>query len=122
MLSSLYQQKKRTAANGGFNTVLDISTAGTTQDVKAPKVSGLTLVFQRIRVHVLTGGAYTWQFRAKTTTTTVLSTALDMSTAGAFFDIDFGPKGFAIPAGETLEVLISGAGAAGRIEVEGYYA
>jgi hypothetical protein len=48
---------------------------------------------------------------------------LDMGAAGAtVYAYDFGAKGKALPAGETLEVNISAAGASGTIEVEGFYA
>lgn len=121
MLTDLYQQKKAIPC-GGFVKNLELGTAATTQDVLAPKVSTLTIWVQRIRVHVLTGNAgKTWQFRAKTTTTTIFTTTLDMSTAGVTHLIDLGSKGKALPLGETLEVVISAAGAAGHIEVEGYY-
>lgn len=116
----LYLQKKRCYPLGGFAVDLDISTAGVTQTVKAPKASTSTIIIQKLTVVVLTGSAgITWQFEG-TAGTPDVTNPLDMSTAGAVFEFDYGPKGHALDAGDSLLVTISGANAAGHIHVEGY--
>lgn len=122
MLANLYDQRKRVASNGGFTKALAVTTAGTTQDVLAPKVAGLTLVLQKVIISVQQGAAQTVQLRAKTTTAQKFSSVVSLATAGTVVPFDFGPDGVRLPAGETLEADISAAGAAFTIHVEGYYA
>lgn len=121
MISDLYQQKKRVAKSGGFDTAINVTTAATTGNLAAPKVAGLQFVCQRLTIFVLTGVASkTWTF-GDSSGTVALTPALDMSVAGVRFAIDFGPKGRALTAGDSLKVTISAAGSAADVQFEGYY-
>lgn len=121
MLNSVYNQKKRTAKSGGFDTAINVTTAATTGNLATVKVAGLQFVVQRLTVYVLTGSAgKTWTF-GDSSGTVALSPALDMATAGVKYALDFGPKGRALTAGDALKVTISAAGAAADVQFEGYY-
>lgn len=121
MLSNLYQQKKRAAKSGGFDTAISVSTAATTGNIATVKVAGLQFVCQLLRITVLTGSAgKTWTF-GDSSGTIALTPALDMATAGVVYTYDFGPKGRALTAGDALKLTISAAGAAADVQFEGYY-
>ncbi len=108
------------AIYGGFSTTVDLTTAAVTVNVKSPESSTDRLVFQRLKVEVLTGSAgKTWAFAAASGSP-VLVPALDMSTSGVVHEFDFGPAGVVFADNDALRVTISAAGAAGRIIMEGY--
>jgi hypothetical protein len=120
-----YQQPKR-AFSGGFTTTLHLGTGATTQTAIAVKQTTPlyapkkhTIHVQRVTLVVTTGAAHTLQLRSGTTHT-VITPAMDLTTAGTKYEYDFGPQGVAIETNENLEALISAAGAAVSLTIEGF--
>lgn len=121
MMNNLYQQKKRAAKSGGFDMAINVTTAATTGNIATVKVAGLQFVVQLLSIYVLVGSAAkTWTL-GDSSGTVALTPALDMSTAGVRYTLDFGPKGRALTAGDALKATISAAGAAADVQFEGYY-
>jgi hypothetical protein len=81
--------------------------------------AGRRVHVQRIHVSITTTAAQTWTFQTSQTTPTVLGT-IDASVPGSV-TIDFGPDGYPVAEGEDLDLVISGAGAAGVGTVEAYW-
>jgi hypothetical protein len=76
---------------------------------------------QRIRVYVLTGSAgKTWQLKSSAPDAEPITPVMDVSASGVVLPFDFGPQGYALPAGRDLVLEISAAGAAATIEIEGF--
>lgn len=122
-----YMQPKR-APSGGFDKRFELDDAAVTQTLieaftnkpaEMPRYHSIHV--QRLTVIVKTGAdGKTWQLRFVAPGADPITMALDMSVAGAVYSFDFGPVGAAGTAGRDLEVVISAAGAAGDIYVEGY--
>ncbi len=74
---------------------------------------------QRIQGIVTTGAAVTWGF-TDSSGSQLITTAIDMSTAGTRFDVDFGPVGKQLPTGASLQVSGSASGAAANVDWFGY--
>lgn len=123
-----YTQPKR-ALSGGFDLAFALTTAAVTQSIiLAPQTTPADhpkkhyLHVQRLRVVVRTGSAAkTWTFQDTNGSPVALTPALDMSTAGTVFSFDFGRQGRKLTLNKDLSVVISAAGAAGDIYVEGFY-
>jgi hypothetical protein len=121
-----YMQPKR-AFSGGFSSTFELSTAAVTQTlVEVKRTTPLyepkehIIRVQRVTVIVTTGAAQTWQLRSATTHT-IITPSMSMLTAGTKFEYDFGPQGIEVDQNEDLQVLISAAGAAGIVLVEGFW-
>jgi len=103
-------------------TITYALTAATDPD-RAPLITCLnskhTIYVQRIAVHVTTSAAQAITFRAQTTTTVIPAVLPASAAAGdqhVLIDLE---EGYALPAGEHLEVSGT-AGVAGLIQVQAY--
>jgi ribosomal protein L31 len=124
MANDRYTQPKK-ALSGGFEYSAALGTGATTLTAVTAKITTPSdapmkhkIHVQRLVVIVTTGSAKTWTFRSATTHTAIA--VLDMTTTGTKYDIDFGPQGIAVDINENLEILISAAGAAATVLIEGF--
>lgn len=124
---NFYSQPKR-APSGGFDKRFELDAAAVTQTLisaftnkpaEVPRYHSIHV--QKLLVVVKTGSdGKTWQIRFTAPSADPITIALDMSVAGTEYAFDLGPVGAAGVAGHDLEVVISAAGAAADIYVEGY--
>lgn len=121
MMDNTYAQKWAAKPHGGFSKTISQSAAATTGNIATVKTSTLRFNVQEIIVTVLTGSSgKTWTL-ADSSGTVALTPALDMSTAGVEHKYDFGEVGVPLTLGEAIRNTISGAGAAGKIVIRGYW-
>ena len=120
---SSYNQAQK-ANHVPFSLVYNLSTAATTLDmvtVSTQQSLQHIIHVQSIRVIVITGSAgKTWTLRDKAASPVILSPAMDMGTTGVEVVYDFGPQGVVATQNKSVELLISAAGAAGIVVVEGF--
>lgn len=109
------------------NTDLSVVAATTTQaSFVAARSANHQIWVQKITVSLTTYSAKTWTFQDTAATPVVFAvisipaaiTALPSESGTITFD--FGPTGTPLTAGKDLSLVISGAGAAGIVHVEGY--
>ncbi len=100
--------------SGTFSAVA----TGTTQVLAA--LANHTLYIQSIMVSITTGAAQTYSFQDDSATILLAKTKAT-SVQGDAYLYDFGPSGFPLTSGEGLDHVISGAGTAGAVHIEGYY-
>ncbi len=91
---------------------------GTIQAVAAK--TNHTVYIQSILVSCTTGAAQTWTFQDDSATKVIAKTKATSVTGEAYL-FDFGPSGIPLTSGEGLDMVISGAGTAGAVHIEGYY-
>jgi hypothetical protein len=101
-----------------YSATFSAAATGTTQ-VVAAKASH-TAYIQSILVSVTTGAAQTYTFQDDSATK-VLAKTKATSVQGDAYLYDFGPSGFPLTSAEGLDMVISGAGTAGAVHIEGYY-
>lgn len=80
--------------------------------------TGFTLYVIKIALSVTTDNAATQQWQSITTDVPVAKSKA--SPGLGMLEWDFGPDGYALPAGEGLEHLMSAAGMAGTVEITAY--
>lgn len=123
-----YIQRRRagghsaTTGNYGFTkTVVVAPTDNGTVVIRAAAIHSTShkIRVQRISVVVRVGVASkTWTI--STSTVTFPPGAMDVSVAGTVYTFDFGPNGIPSAANEALNLVISAAGSAGIVTVEGF--
>jgi hypothetical protein len=101
-----------------YSATFSAAATGTTQVVAAK--TNYTAYIQSILVAVTTGAAQTYTFQDDSATK-VLAKTKATSVQGDAYLYDFGPSGFPLTASEGLDMVISGAGTAGAVHIEGYY-
>jgi hypothetical protein len=80
--------------------------------------AGWTTYIQKIACNVTTSAAVTASFQAITANTPLF--VLPSTPGVGDREIDFGPDGYALPAGEGLEIVLSGAGNAFAYAITAY--
>lgn len=120
MADDAYRRKQQIF--GGVNQTYIMATTDTTKNIVAPPVASVSkIAVQRIKVTVTTGAAGKTLALGSSSGDVTLTEALDMSTAGAEYERDFGPKGVPfLTAGDSVKATISAAGAGAIISIEGY--
>lgn len=122
-----YMQPRRAFSGGLGNPQFDLDAAAVTQTLveaytdkpaEVPRYHSIHI--QRLKVDVKTGAAVTWTFRFVAPGAEPITSALDMSVAGVQYAFDFGSQGMAGAAGRDFEVVMSGAGAAAIVSLEGF--
>lgn len=101
-----------------YSGTISAAATGTVQAIAAK--ANNTLHIQSILVSVTTGAAQTYSFQDDSGTILLAKTKAT-SVQGDAYLYDFGPSGFPLTSGEGLDLVISGAGTAGAVHVEGYY-
>lgn len=118
-MADAYLRQRQINPDLSLSTAL--GTAATTQSGLIACRANHTVYVQRIHVHVTVGSAgKTWTFQDSNGTPVLITQALDMSAAGADYELDFGPNGVALTATKNLDLVISAAGAAAIVTIEAY--
>jgi hypothetical protein len=120
-----YQRQYGTlSADAAILTSTDYSAGNGTAIVSA-KNANYTVFIQKILVSVTTYAAKTWTFQDSAGTPVPggfisIPAAAPTAAGDATYEIDFGPKGWALTVGKNLLLKMSAAGAAALVHVECY--
>jgi len=125
-MNSAYDDLKSIASRG-FNTKVHVAVADVTevliaalQTTPSDMPVKHTIHVQKLKIVITTGFSTTWTIQDSNGTPVLVTAALDVSTAGAEFEFDFGPSGVALTLNKDLKLVIGAAGAVGDIYIEGY--
>lgn len=95
-----------------------LAAADTAKDL-VPARTNYTFYVQKLVYVPTVVAAQAITVRSKTTTTALY--ALIPASQATPYEMDFGPEGLPVTAGEILEAVPAAAGPSGRFQVEGYY-
>lgn len=104
-------------------TSTDYTTATSILGVKS---ANHQLFIQKLTISITTYAAKTWTFQDSAGTpvpgafVSIAATAEAHVSESGTIVFDFGPEGFALTAGKTLNMLMSATGAAGQVHIEAY--
>jgi len=94
--------------------------SGTLDAVVAPKSANHSLFIQRIIFNVTVDFAASLTFQDGAGTPVVIAKSAASPGLGIEIVADFGPQGIQLTRGEELDIVISGAGLAGQVNIEAY--
>ncbi len=100
-----------------YNGIISAAATGTIQAIAAK--TNYTCYIQSILVSCTTGAAQTYTFQDDSAAV-ILAKTKATSVQGDAYLYDFGPSGYPLTAGDGLDLVISGAGTAGAVHIEGY--
>ena len=106
-------------------SVVAADTSTQTANIINPKSAKHRIYIQKITVSITTYAAVTWTFQDGAGTPVPIAHMSIPAAASALpsetqFVFDYGPTGTPLTIGEELDVILSAAGAAGRIHIEAY--
>jgi len=115
-MGSDYREQLQRYTNRSVSGHVTAAATGTTAVIA--NRAGWTTYIQRIAVNVITSAAQTAIFQSITTDIPLFT--LPSTPGVGDRDVDFGPEGYALPAGEGLEYILSGAGNAFSYSITAY--
>lgn len=106
-------------------SVVAADTSTNTANIIVPKSAKHRIYIQKITVSITTYAAVTWTFQDGAGTPVPIAFMSIPAAAPALpsetqYVFDYGPTGTPLTIGEELDVILSAAGAAGRIHIEAY--
>lgn len=106
-------------------SVVAADTSTNTANIIVPKSARHRVYIQKITVSITTYAAVTWTFQDGAGTPVPIGHMSIPAAAPALpsetqYVFDYGPTGTPLTIGEELDVILSAAGAAGRIHIEAY--